>query len=122
MKVDGSYRAAPSGLGIILMQTGLLILAVWPVAVSRPEAGSMRNTTIELESWFSASRKDPVGSIAKLRGVLPRVGSWPTAVSLPDVGSIAKIAMLSCPRFDPYRNLPEGWTWTSAVEPPRGAS
>ena len=61
----------------------------------------MRKTTIVFESWFSASRKAPVGSIAKLRGVLPWVGSWPTGVSLPVVGSMAKIAMLSCPRFEP---------------------
>ena len=29
-------------------------------------------------------------------------------LSLPVWGSIAKIAILSCPRFDPKRNLPEG--------------
>src|ERR1700757_1492524 len=101
MRVGSSYRVALTGLGIILMQTGLLIFAVWPVALSVPFWGSMRKTTIVLESWFSARRKAPVGSMAKLRGVLPWVGSKPTEVSLPVVGSMAKIAMLSCPRFDP---------------------
>jgi hypothetical protein len=68
-----SYRAAPAGLGIILMQTGLPTLTVWPVGLSVPSWGSMRKTTIVSESWFSARRRDPVGSIAKLRGFLPWV-------------------------------------------------
>ena len=34
-------------------------------------------------------------------GVFPCVGSQPMAVSKPEVLSMAKIAMLSCPRFDP---------------------
>ena len=38
----------------------------------------------------------------------------PSYGGLPVAGSIRKIAMLSCPRLDPYRNLPDGWTWMSA--------
>jgi hypothetical protein len=35
-------------------------------------------------------------------------------VSLPVAASIAKRTMLSCPRFEPYTNFPEGATTTSA--------
>ncbi len=83
------------------MHTGLPTFTVWPVGLSVPSWGSMRKTTIVSESMFSARRRDPVGSIAKLRGFLPWVGSKPTGLSLPVVGSMVKIAMLSCPRFEP---------------------
>src|SRR5690242_2094739 len=52
----------------------------------------------------------------KLRGVLPWVDWWPALVSRPVLGSMRKMAMLSWPRLEPYRNLPEGWTTNSAVE------
>ena len=55
---------------------------------------------MESEFWLAASRNVPVGSMAKFRGVLPRVERWPAAVSYPVCGSTAKIAMLSWPRFE----------------------
>ncbi len=43
----------------------------------------------------------PVRSTAKLRGVLPPDGWCPTGVSRPVAASMAKMAMLSLPRFEP---------------------
>lgn len=47
--------------------------------------------------------------------VLPPVETFSTNVSLPVCGSMENTVRLSCPRFEPYKNLPEGWTCTSAV-------
>ena len=85
------------------MQTGIGMRVTLPVGVSRPDSTSMWNVTTLSLFWFSASRKVPDGSISKLRGVLPPVDWCPTAVSRPVTSSTAKIAMLSCPRFEPYR-------------------
>ena len=72
------------------------------IRVSANEAFSNQvQTVIVPESWFSASRYAPVGSIAKFRGVLPPVGSWPSEVRRPVSGSMLNMAMLSCPRFEP---------------------
>ena len=60
-----------------------------------PVSGSTRNSTTVPDAWFAASRKAPVGSSAKLRGVLPLVGTWPLAVSLPVAASTSNTAMLS---------------------------
>ena len=60
------------------------------------------------ESWFAVSSHDPVGSIAKLRGVFPPVRSVSMCVNVPVCESIANTAMLSSPRFEAKRNLPEG--------------
>src|SRR5712691_4070076 len=71
-------------------------------------------TTVSL-FWFAAYRWLPDGSRPKKRGVLPCVGSQPMVVSTPVDLSMAKIAMLSCPRFDPYTNRPDGATAISDV-------
>ncbi len=56
-----------------------------------------------------------MGSRAKWRGVSPRVDWCPSAVSMRLFGSIAKMAMLSWPRLEPYRKRPSELTSTSAV-------
>ena len=53
------------------MQTGVGTSVTLPVGESSPVCSSMRNVTIVSVSWLAASRNLPVGSIAKLRGVLP---------------------------------------------------
>src|SRR5262245_60227088 len=53
--------------------------------------------------------------MAKLRGSWPRVDSCSTSVSVP-IGPMLNTAMLSWPRFEPYRKRPLGCTATSAVE------
>ena len=70
-------------------------------------------------SWFAASRRSPLGSIPKFRGVWPWVGVWPVGVSRPVCWSTENRAMLSCPRLEPYTNLPSADTWISeqVVEP-----
>src|ERR1019366_2580746 len=97
-------------------QVGAKISNIWPVGTRCPVCWSIRNTTILSVSWLTARRNEPEGSMPKCRGVLPWVDTCSTNARVPLAGSIEKIAMLLCPRFDPYRNLPEGWTWTSAPE------
>jgi len=47
------------------------------VAASRPFDGSIRKITMVSESWLAAKRYEPDGTMAKLRGVFPSVGtSW----------------------------------------------
>src|SRR5262249_44717656 len=65
------------------MQMGEGTLSASPVAASFPVAGSIRNSTMEFEFWFSASRNLPEGSMAKWRGSLPPVGTSSTCVSVP---------------------------------------
>src|SRR6266478_1000582 len=79
-----------------------------PVGVRPPVAESILKTTMLLENWFSASRYFPLGSIAKCRGSFPPVEACATKARVPFSGSIAKIAILSCPRLEAYRNLPLG--------------
>ena len=69
------------------MQTGAGQAMGSPVGVSWPVLGSTRKMLIVLESWLAAKRYWPVGSMAKLRGVLPPVAWKPTSVSLPEAGS-----------------------------------
>ena len=76
-------------------------VAAWPVGERRPVAGSMRKTTMESLSWLAASSHAPVGSMAKLRGHFPCVGSWPIIEKVASLSLTAKTAMLSWPRFDP---------------------
>src|SRR5208282_3534781 len=97
------------------MHTGEGTSMVWPVGERLPVAGSMWKTTMLFDSWFSARRYIPVGSMAKWRGVLPPVKTCPRDFSVPFFSSMAKTAMLSWPRFDAYRNFPEGSTAISAV-------
>ena len=75
----------------------------------------MRNTVTVCESWLPASRNCPVGSMPKPRGVLPWVDLFSTKRERAVAASTANTVMLSCPRFEPYTNLPEGCTCTSAV-------
>ena len=58
------------------------------------------------ESWLAENNHLPVGSIAKLRGVLPPLGTHSGDFKVPLSGSMLNTAMLSCPRFETYRNLP----------------
>ena len=57
-----------------LTQTGVGTCITCPVERSFPVFGSIRNGTTVSESWFAARKNLPAGSIAKLRGVLPRSG------------------------------------------------
>jgi hypothetical protein len=84
-----------------LTHTGMLTCKVVPVGVRRPVVGSIRKRTMLFEFWFAAMSQDPVGSIPKLRGVLPWVDTCSTGVSVPFAWSMVKTAMLSWPRFEP---------------------
>ena len=66
------WSAAVSGAVEHVFPGGLIEL---PVGRSLPVDWSMRKTTTLSLSWLAASRYWPVGSIAKLRGVLPCVDS-----------------------------------------------
>src|SRR5258708_4046816 len=82
------------------MSTGDGTSTTGPVGVKPPVAPSILKTTVLFENGFSASTYLPLGSMAKCRGSFPPVGTWATEVNVPFAGWIAKIAMLSCPRFE----------------------
>ena len=82
------------------MQIGDGISIFPPVSVSRPLAGSKRNTKTSFERWFAASRNRPPGAIRKLRGQSPPVKTRSTSVSFPDPPSIENTARLFWPRFE----------------------
>ena len=63
---------------MILTHTGVGTSTTAPVAWRPPVFGFTRKATRLLELWLAATRKLPVGSIAKLLGFLPCVGSCPT--------------------------------------------
>lgn len=77
------------------------MLATCPAGVSAPVAESIRKVTMVSVSWFAASTNAPLGSMLKLRGVLPWVDSCPNGFSRPDDWSMAKMAMVSWPRLEP---------------------
>ena len=64
-----------------------------PVGVNSPVVGLMRNEITLVAALLATSMYLPVGSMAKLRGVLMPCASWPTAVNSPVFGSIEKIAI-----------------------------
>src|ERR1700683_1390744 len=81
-------------------QTGEPTSNTCPVGVRWPLLASIRKTTILSDFWFSAKRNFPVGSISKLRGILPWVEVYSTGVSVPLPGSTAKTVMVSLPRLE----------------------
>src|SRR5271155_2161354 len=95
------------GPGTNRTQTGDGTCSSGPLRVRFPVLGSTRKTTISSESWLAASSQDPVGSSTKLRVVFPPVESISTGVSAPSFALTAKTAMLSSPRLEAKRNLPE---------------
>ena len=54
-----------------------------PVLDSRPVAPSILKTTTLLVSWFAEKRYAPVGSILKLRGIIPPLSTCSTGVNVP---------------------------------------
>src|SRR5688572_7283091 len=82
------------------MLTGAPTLIGSPDGDSAPVDASMLNTATVFDRWFPAINQRPLGSMAKLRGVWPRVGSYSTSVSAPSKPTL-NTAMLSCPRFEP---------------------
>ena len=95
-------------------EPGLASGTCTPVGVNRPVARSMRRTTMFSVSWFDENTYWPVGSIEKLRGVRPPDAACSTTDSSP-ARSMAYTAMLPCPRFETYRNLPAESMRISAV-------
>ncbi len=90
------------------MHIGFGTFRVRPVGVRRPVSLSILKIAIVLLSRFAANRNCPVGSILKFLGFLPCVDVCSIGVRWPSFWLIAKTAMESCPRFEPYRNLPDG--------------
>src|SRR5882672_7983394 len=97
------------------MSTGDGTSTTCPVAVRPPVPGSILKTTMLFENWFSASRYLPLGSIAKCLGSLPPVGTLSSNFNVPPRRWTLKTAMVSLPRFEVYRNLPDGWMAISAA-------
>src|SRR5262249_13865802 len=98
--------------------TGLVTDALLSVGSRAPVFWSTFNTFTSPPFWLAARQDLPVWAGAELRGLLIPLPWWPAAVSLPVFWSMVKMAMLLWPRLEQYRNLPEGWTTTSAVELP----
>src|SRR5947208_105494 len=71
------------------------------------------NTARLYPGMFAHSSHLPAGVIARFCGPFPRLGSIATSDSRPS-SPMRYAAMLSCPRFVPYRNRPSGVTLTSA--------
>ena len=90
-----------AGSGKNLMQTGNGICVSTPVGFIKPVVASLSKITILLESWLATKINLPSGVKAKFRGVLPPEGMATLNVSSPDKLSTAKIAIESCPLFDP---------------------
>ena len=84
-----------------------------PTDFRPPVSGSIRNTATLLPGMFAHSSNLPSGVIARFCGPLPRLGSIPISVSRPS-SPIRYAAMLSWPRFVPYRNRPFGVIFRSA--------
>src|SRR5256885_757897 len=93
---------------------GVGTCALAPFGVSPPLDSSMRKTTTLSECSLATTRNLPLGSIPKFRGHFPPTFTAPRDSSFPLAASIEKIATLSCPRFEPYKNFPLGCTSTSA--------
>src|SRR5207245_1609695 len=96
---EGGRR--PQSSATNFTQTGEGTSGTLPFGVKRPVLASIRKTTRLSESWLATTIYEPVGSIAKFRGVFPCVETSSTGVSVPFPASIANTAMLSCPRFEP---------------------
>src|SRR5579859_3706131 len=59
----------------IFRQAGVGTWVLCSVSARRPLRWSMRKIVMRSESWFATSKKVPVGSMAKLRGVWP-LANW----------------------------------------------
>ena len=84
-----------------------------PTEVKPPVWGSIRNTATFPPGMFAHRSNSPPGEIARFCGPLPRLGSIPTSVNRPS-SPMRNAAMLSCPRFVPYRKRPSGVIFRSA--------
>src|SRR6478736_3844288 len=69
---------------------------------------------VTLPDSLATNISSPFSDRVKLRGTLPPEGVVSMNVSLPVAVSIENRTMLSCPRFEPYTNFPDGATTTSA--------
>ena len=96
-----------------MMHEGLLCETGSPADFNAPVCESMRNTATLLPGIFAQSSSSPPGRIAKFCGPLPRLGSMPISVSRPS-SARRYAAMLSWPRFVPYRKRPYGVIFKSA--------
>src|SRR6266851_6836770 len=85
------------GAATNVTQTGAGASTMSPVGDRRPVAESIRNVTMLSDSWLAARRNLPVGSMAKLRGVLPMVGYSFLSWSVPLAGSIENAEMVWMP-------------------------
>src|SRR5262245_21971052 len=99
-----------------ITHTGIGVLAALPVGRSLPVDASMWKLTRLFEPTLATTRKLPLGSMLKLRGVSPCVDSNPVRLCRPESGSMVNMAMLLCPRFELYRNRPDGCTTICAPE------
>src|SRR3954464_6969318 len=81
--------------GIKSTHTACGMVAVLPVAVSRPVAGSTLNRTMLFESRLAQINQLPSGERLKLRGCAPPEEIICTVLSEPSSGWRAKTAMLS---------------------------
>ncbi len=75
------------------MQTGLATFTFDVLGINRPVVESIRKTITSLPDWLATNMYCPVGSMAKLRGVLIPSLWCPTAFNSPLLGSIEKMAM-----------------------------
>lgn len=96
------------------MQDGLVIAIGSPTDFRPPVCESIRNITTLLLGMFAHSSNSPPGMIAKFCGPLPRLGSMPISVNFPS-SPMRYAAMLSCPRFVPYRKRPFGVIFRSGA-------
>src|SRR6476660_1507465 len=83
--------------GTNTMLTGTSIFKSVLVGVRRPVVLSMRKSKTLPVSSLAENKYEPVGSIAKLRGMVPPGGTCSTSVRVPFAGSIANTPIVSGP-------------------------
>src|SRR5690242_15266766 len=108
-----SERTPPTHAVANAIVTGLAFRTAPPTRVSLP-ASARQHTTLS-DCSLVAYKNRPEGSNPINRGVRPPLASHAAARRSPVFASLAKIATLSCPRFEQYTDLPPAATAISAA-------
>ena len=79
-----------------------------PTGVNSPVSWSIDSATTLPVFWFPSTNHLPSFVIPKPRGISPPLGVFPSGRNVLDAESTAKAAIELWPRFDTYKNLPDG--------------